>query len=256
MILMFGDVHGQFKHVLPIVQAQKPAAIIFLGDLDLEQPFEKEVADVVNLTEIYFIHGNHDTDTQNKYEYLFNSSLANRNLHGRIVLIDGVKVAGLGGVFREKVWGPRDDYDAARQADNYESYINSEIQASQWQRKRNNTLKPISGTVKVSPEIIGKMLKHKSTIFYDDWIHLYSQEADILVTHEAPCCHPYGFAAITELARGMKVKKSFHGHHHDRRDYSAYYESYGFKPHGVGLCGVSNQDGDLIKAGLLDHIRL
>ena len=33
MILMFGDVHSDFRHVLPVVQAEKPAAIIFLGDI-------------------------------------------------------------------------------------------------------------------------------------------------------------------------------------------------------------------------------
>ena len=47
MILMFGDVHGCFKHVLPVVQKMKPNAVIFLGDLDMERPFEQEVAEVV-----------------------------------------------------------------------------------------------------------------------------------------------------------------------------------------------------------------
>lgn len=175
MILMFGDVHGQFRHLAPIVRREQPAAIIFLGDLDLEQPFEKEVADVANMTEIFFIHGNHDTDSRKKYEYLFNSSLANRNLYGRVVLIDGVKVAGLGGVFREKVWCPRDDHDALPNFDNYDDFIKSEVQASQSQhmRERNTA---INNNVydRESPALIGKRLTHKSTIFYDDWINLYS----------------------------------------------------------------------------------
>jgi cytosine/adenosine deaminase-related metal-dependent hydrolase len=48
--------------------------------------------------------------------------------------------------------------------------------------------------------------------------------ADILVTHEAPSCHPYGFAAIDALARAMGVVRSFHGHQHD--DQSDAYAKY------------------------------
>ena len=94
MILMFGDVHGSFKHVLPIVQRDKPAAIIFLGDLQAKKPLEQELANVLGLTEVYFIHGNHDTDSKEEYDNLFNSKLADRNLHGKVTMIDGLRVAG------------------------------------------------------------------------------------------------------------------------------------------------------------------
>lgn len=114
MILMLGDVHGCFRHVLPVVQKVKPNAVIFLGDLDLERPFEQEVKEVMKLTELYFIHGNHDTDSAEKHDYLFNSSIADCNLHGRVVEIDGLKVAGLGGVFRERIWWPKDSADAGK----------------------------------------------------------------------------------------------------------------------------------------------
>ncbi|MGZ5802336.1 MAG: metallophosphoesterase family protein, partial [Burkholderiaceae bacterium] len=50
------------------------------------------------------IPGNHDTDETRHYDHLFGSTLADRNLHGRIETIAGVRIAGLGGVFRTKVW--------------------------------------------------------------------------------------------------------------------------------------------------------
>jgi len=55
----------------------------------------------------YFIHGNHDTDTEQAWANLMNSELADRCIDGRVVVLpDGTRLAGLGGVFREKVWAP------------------------------------------------------------------------------------------------------------------------------------------------------
>lgn len=255
MILMFGDVHGDFKHLLPVIQKEKPAAVIFLGDLDLDRPFELEVAQITKLTEVYFIHGNHDTDDQDKHNFLFNSCLADRNLHNRVVEIEGIRVAGLGGVFRESIWLPKDDVEAKSKYDNYDAFVEAEMQALIWQEARRNKASDKASSKTESPELVGKRLTYKSTIFYDEWLNLYSQQADILVTHEAPSCHPHGFAGITELARGMQVKRSFHGHHHDRLDYSAHYEKLGFEAYGVGLCGVSDCNGELVLAGKLDEIR-
>jgi hypothetical protein len=101
-----------------------------------------------------------------------------------------------------------------------------------------------------------ELLKHKSTIFYEDWINLYGQSANILVTHEAPSCHPHGFEIIDKLAQSMKVKYSFHAHHHDRLNYSAYDEELGFSAHGVGFCGVSDMYGGMISAGDFDEHRM
>ncbi|VEI47159.1 diadenosine tetraphosphatase [Actinobacillus equuli] len=48
-----------------------------------------------------------------------------------------------------------------------------------------------------------------------------NQQADILISHEAPRPHPQGFAVINQLARKMGVRKIFHGHHHDNFDYKS-----------------------------------
>lgn len=255
MILFFGDVHGKFKHVLPAVQKHKPAAVIFLGDMELSRPFEQEVAEVIKLTELYFIHGNHDTESAQNHDCLFNSTLANRNLHNQVVEIDGYRVAGLGGVFRQSIWYPEHDAFVDPKYSNYEEFVEAELQALKWQEMRQQKKLGIDESGSVSPLLNGKRLKHKSSIFYDDWANLCGQQADILVTHEAPCCHPYGFAGITELARAMKVKRTFHGHHHDHLDYSGHRDRLGFEAHGVGFCGISDETGALVRLGDYDLAR-
>lgn len=270
MILFFGDVHRNLIHVLPVVQQVKPAAIILLGDIQSSRPLHQELAEAMELTEVYFIHGNHDTDSKNDHDNLFNSALADRNLHGRIIEIDGHRVAGLGGIFRESIWYPRTNIDADPVFHSYDEYLSEGLMAERWKlyRKQAKAImnaeewKQYQQNVAEGwipdlpmPELVGKALTHKSSIFYDDWMSLYGETADILVTHEAPSCHPHGFKAIDSLAQSMNVKKTFHGHHHDCLDYSAHEPKLGYKAHGVGLRGVTDLDGKVIKAGQLDEQR-
>jgi predicted phosphodiesterase len=242
MILMFGDVHGSFKHVLPIVRRENPAAIIFLGDLQAQKPLEQELAKVLALTEVYFIHGNHDTGSQLDYDNLFNSKLADRNLHGRVVEIDGHRVAGLGGVFRGKIWWP-------------DPVENNSVHASYEDLERSLTTE--LAYHKISPaKAHGELRTHRSSIFYADWVNLFGQPADILVTHEAPSCHPHGFKVIDSLAQSMKAKFTFHGHHHDRLNYNSHEKRLGFSAHGVGYRGVSDMYGGMLLAGSQDEERM
>ena len=234
MILMFGDVHSDFSHVLPVVQAEKPSAIIFLGDLQAQHPLEQELAEVMGLTEVYFIHGNHDTDSKADYDNLFGSALADKNLHGRVVEIDGLRVAGLGGIFRESIWYPQTSAEIEPLYPDYKTYLKKAMGVEQG-------MEPPPG--------VGDALLHKSTIFWNEWIQLFGQQADILVTHEAPSCHPNGFKGIDVLAQSMRVKFAFHGHHHDRLNYAAHEESLGFSAHGVGLRGVSDMYGGMVLIG-------
>jgi len=97
--------------------------------------------------------------------------------------------------------------------------------------------------------------KHRSTIFPDEYFKLVGQSAEILVTHEAPSCHPHGFEAIDELARSLGVHTAFHGHQHDRLDYTGHRERMGFDAYGVGFCGITDQDGNIICAGDFDEQR-
>lgn len=228
-IYFCGDTHGNFQHVIDAVLEKRPAAIVFLGDLQARQPLEVELATIMDLTEVWYIHGNHDTDTDADFDHLFGSALAHRNLHGRVAEIAGYKVAGLGGVFRGHIWMPPG-------AKNFHTPREYTVKAGKDNRWRE-----------------GLPRKHYSSIFPTDYNYLASQRADILVTHEAPSVHPHGFSVIDELARSMRVTRSFHGHHHDRIDYSNHQDRLGFRAHGVGLCGISDINGDVVVAGKHDH---
>ena len=47
-----------------LVQEHQPAAVILLGDLQAKRPLEVELAPILDKTEVWFIHGNHDTDDE------------------------------------------------------------------------------------------------------------------------------------------------------------------------------------------------
>jgi predicted phosphodiesterase len=230
-IFFAGDTHGNFEHIIQAVHQHRPAAVVFLGDLQPQRPLEQELQPILDLTEIWWIHGNHDTDSDADYDNLFQSALADRNLHGRVVEIAGMRIAGLGGVFRGQVWIPPDEI----RHETPEAYTALCGKGNHWR-----------GSL---PR------KHRSSIFPTDYARLVSERADILVTHEAPSSHPHGFDAIDELARSLSADKLFHGHHHDRLDYSEHRESLGFAAFGVGFCGITDQDGRVIVAGEFDEAR-
>lgn len=104
-VLYCGDPHGQFGHTLRAAAALHPSAVNLLGDLELARPMHKELAPILEW--VWFIHGNHDTDSEVHWARIRDSPLAARNLHGRVAkLPDGIRIAGLGGVFWESVWHP------------------------------------------------------------------------------------------------------------------------------------------------------
>jgi hypothetical protein len=148
-----------------------------------------------------------------------------------VVEIAGQRIAGLGGVFREQVWAP----PASWAFETPKEYIAKCGKGNRWRD--------------------GLPRKHHSSIFPVDYYQLAGQRADILVTHEAPSAHQHGFTAIDELAHSLGVNKTFHGHHHDRLDYSAERTRLGFDAFGVGLRGITDQNGQVIRPGDLDAAR-
>ena len=229
-IFFCGDVHGNFQHIVEAVKEHAPAAIVLLGDIQAQRPLEQELAAILDETEVWFIHGNHDTDSVADYDNLFGSALAHRNLDGRIVEIAGVRIAGLGGIFRGQVWMPPESWGAL----SAKEYTRTVGQENRWRD--------------------GLPLKHRSTIFRETYELLAKQGANVLVTHEAPSAHPYGFDAIDELARSLRVTTAFHGHHHDRIDYSEHWDRIGHKAFGVGFCGITDLDGMVIRVGDFDTV--
>jgi predicted MPP superfamily phosphohydrolase len=223
-ILIAGDLHGHKHHLESIVENHRPDALILLGDIGAVAPLEIFLADVIAQTAVWWIPGNHDTDTELFYQNSFGSALADRNLHGRVVEIAGVKVAGLGGVFRSRIWWPPRD----SQYRNYTEYQRTA------RSKRPTRLRDV-------PSVDERT--HMSTIFPDVVAELSRKRADILVTHEAPGYHENGFAVLDDLARSLHVQKSFHGHHHQ---FASYGDKHGYTGFGVGYCEVMNLSGEVL----------
>ncbi|NBA13457.1 metallophosphoesterase family protein [Aeromonas caviae] len=204
MILFCGDPHGKFDHIIQHVQLEQPAAVIILGDLCLAQPFEQTFSPILALTDIWFIHGNHDTDEVQYHDHLF--ECPERNLHGRVVEIDGVNIAGLGGIFRRQIWYPPEQPRCVTRQD----FLAHCGKGNLWRN--------------------GLPRKHRSSIFPEDIKLFRGLNADILVSHEAPHKHPHGFRVIDELAHSLGATKIIHGHHHNAYSYDSQdYLNVGFR---------------------------
>ena len=206
-ILFFGDPHGDFEPVFEAVERMQPEAIVLLGDLQAQRPLHIELAQIRGKTEIWFIHGNHDTDSDEDFDNLFHSELGDRNLDGQVQTIAGYRIAGLGGVFRDKVWNPSLPLQHA-------AFVSAQRMAAHSRRGRSGIEVDLRSTWRG-----GILRKHHSSIFPDVYQRLSKMKADILVTHEAPSAHAHGFAAIDELAICLGAKLVVHGHHHDSIDY-------------------------------------
>lgn len=189
-ILFAGDPHGKFDQINAAVIKYKPEAVVLLGDYDLDLPFEDYLKPTANISKIFWIHGNHDFSKKQWHDNLFKSAYASHSIHLKVVEVAGIRIAGLGGVFLSKVWYPP--------------------AIPKWMNK-SHFLKFQPSNVKKQ----GGLLKHRSAIWPNEFDRLKKLNADILVTHEAPSCHKFGFDVIDELARAMGVKKIFHGHHHE-----------------------------------------
>lgn len=190
IIFICGDPHGDFSHIIRAALVERPLAVILLGDMDLTSNLDEVLKPLLGVTEILWIHGNHDTDTESTYDNLFQSDRC-RNLHGKILTVHGRRIAGLGGVFRSKVWDGQQQAWFRSPAD----YLAVCGKGNRWRD--------------------GLPLKHRSTLFPSDFDAFLGERADVLVTHEAPVEHPHGFSVISELAQRLNVEVAFHGHHHE-----------------------------------------
>jgi predicted phosphodiesterase len=219
-ILFAGDPHGNFRPLIEAVRKCRPKAVVLLGDYDLDRPLEHYLAEIIGQTEIWWIAGNHDFQTPDKFHNLFHSSLSSYGLHLRVQEIAGLRIAGLGGIFLGRVWYP----PAQPKWINKQHFLNSQ-----------RTQFPVHEL----------SLKYKSAIWHDEFEAMKALQADILVTHEAPSSHRFGFAAIGELASAMGVKQVFHGHLHE--NYSATIRR-NIRVVGVADQMVADLAGDLVNA--------
>lgn len=210
-IAFVGDPHGDYSCIARMMSCGAPSSAVFLGDMDLEVPFDEQARPLLSAgSDVRYIHGNHDTDREEWHDNLFCSQLgAKANLNGRVAELSGLRVAGLGGVFREKVWHPRNG-DGEPRFRTRQEFIDAN-RRSLWRG--------------------GLPRGQRSTIFWEDIEALADERADVLVTHEAPSCHRYGFGEIDFLAEVLGARLVVHGHHH---------ESYEARlPSGIRVVGLS-----------------
>ena len=224
-IFFCGDPHGTFDQINEAARLYSPDAMVILGDLQPPAPLHVVLEEALAYTDIWWIPGNHDTDSDEFYDRLWRSELAGHNLHGRVACVAGMRIGGLGGVFRGQIWMPDGNPNYYSPA----TFMRRVGQGNIWRG--------------------GVPRRHRSTIFPSVYGNLQRQKADILVTHEAPSCHKKGFCALDRLAKTMGVKWLFHGHQHEDR-------AYGMQglilTRAVGYNGIVNLKGEVVVEAKLD----
>jgi len=241
-LLFCGDPHGRFDHIVAAAERWPGVPVILLGDLEPQEPLPQLLGPVWART--WLIHGNHDSEHEAVARHVWSEVAQAQCLHARVVeLASGLRVAGLGGVFRERVWHP----DRAGQTGGQPRWFN---------RKAHEHATPRQDRWRE-----GVPMVHWSSIYPDDWQALQAQRCDVLVVHEAPGYHPNGMPLLDELARAMGAKLVVHGHHHDRLDSRSVWTSQGFQSFGVGLRGITwiephTGEAEVVVPGELDEARM
>ncbi|MBV8612209.1 MAG: metallophosphoesterase [Acetobacteraceae bacterium] len=205
MTLAFiGDIHQQWHCVeagLAALDTPLEAAVL-LGDMQCDRALDELAAPLLSRgVAVFWIFGNHDNDGgpamwANLTDPARNRLTAPGALHGRVAEIGGLRIAGLGGTFRPRVWEPPEPPRLRARA---ELPADLAAMAGHWPEAHRAALAHSLGAAAVWPEDVAR---------------LSTMRADVLVAHEAPSSHPVGKAVIDELARRMGARLVVHGHHH------------------------------------------
>jgi len=232
-ILFCGDPHGRFDQVYDASTRYRPDAIVLLGDIGPTAPLSELMSPVLEAgVQVCWIPGNHDTDNEQEYDWLYSDRQTPglHCIHGAVHVVRGkngaqLRLAGLGGIFRGKAWAPPGFVGGVCPEYGLTSheYLSRMGKGNRWRG--------------------GLPLRHRSTIFADQWLSLAQLRADVLVTHEAPAFHENGFAVLHQLAVMMGVTRSFHGHHHQNFDYGQHDGVHAF---GVGIHGIMDLWGEVL----------
>lgn len=217
-VLFFGDTHGHFDHVNDYVRTYKPESIVFLGDLQPKQHLHDMFKDIDRTSQVWFIHGNHDADTEHQEKLMFKSPWACRNINGKVITLpSGLRLCGLGGVFRGEIWMP----PMEEKFNSWTAYVKER------KHKSNFAL---------------KQRRHRTTIFPNVFKKMNHLKTDVFVTHQAPSKHEMGFECLDKLAEALDTKFWCHGHHHEYLTY----EYPNMTVCGAPYRGVVNLKGELL----------
>ena len=206
-ILFVGDPHRNLAPILRACAVDSPGTLILLGDCDLAEPLAQAFAPAIRRGwDIRWILGNHDTETEAAYD---NLTTAPGDLGLRVTTLGRLRIAGLPGVFKPRVWHPTEGPPSFQTRTAFQAALRP---GEAWRD--------------------GLPLFHRDTIFPEDFQQLSALRYDILVTHEAPSSHPHGFAVIDALAATCGARLIVHGHHH--QSYEALLPN-GIRVRGLGL---------------------
>jgi predicted phosphodiesterase len=203
-IVFIGDIHQNWHFVEAGLAALStpPRAAVLLGDIQCDRPLDELAAPLLKRgIAVHWIHGNHDND--GGPEMWANLAAPGRNpltapgaLHAKVVPIEGIRIAGLGGTFRPRVWSPP---SRPRLRHRHQLAADLTSLGAAYGPNQREALRHSLTTAAIWPEDIDT---------------LASENTDILVTHEAPGSHPAGNAVLDTLARTMGARMIVHGHHH------------------------------------------
>jgi predicted phosphodiesterase len=235
-IVFIGDIHQQWDRVARGLAAwnDTPTAAVLLGDIECTRPLDQLAAPLLDRSiAVHWIFGNHDNDGgpemwANLVEPTRNPRTASGALHGRVTEVAGLRIAGLGGTFRPRVWVPPAPPRVHRREDLLDDLAQP---GTAWRDDHLNAMAHSLGTAAIWPE---------------DYETLAQQRADILVTHEAPASHPAGNGALDALARAMGARLIVHGHHHVTYRAVA---ADGMRAMGVASAWATHQDGTVLWRG-------
>lgn len=239
-VVFIGDVHRHWRYVAEGLarSPRRPRVAVLLGDMECDRPLDEAAAPLLDAgIEVHWIWGNHDYDGgPEMWTNLVDAARNPRTRHGalnaRVAEIGGLRVAGLGGTFRRRVWEPPGSPRLRARAELIEDM--AEL-GPEWSEEQRRSMADALAAMAIWPEDVEALL---------------SSRADVLVTHEAPSSHPQGVPAIDEIARRMGARLVIHGHHHVC--YRARAED-GLQVQGVGAgCGVG-LDGRVWWAGEPDR---
>ena len=207
-LVFAGDPHRNFAPILRACAAAVPGTLILLGDCECDLPLPQRLAAAIAAGwVVYWILGNRDTDTVSVYDNLV-AAFPQGDIGGRVVEAAGLRIAGLSGVFKPRVWHPLECEPP--QFHTRGEFLHALRPTEHWRG--------------------GLPLWHRDTIFPEDFDRLRKLRFDVLVTHEAPSSHRHGFAAIDALAHDAGARLIVHGHHHQSYDATL--------PNGVAVRGL------------------
>ena len=235
-VVFIGDVHQRWDLVAAGLAALPalPEAAVLLGDMQCDRPLDALTAPLraAGLV-LHWIFGNHDADGgpemwANLTDPARNPATAAGALHGRVAEIGGLRIAGLGGTFRPRIWDPPEPPRLHGRA-----ALAADLRGlgAHWPEDHRAALAASLGGLAIWPEDVAR---------------LADQRADILVTHEAPSAHPAGKAPLEALARAMGARLIVHGHHHTTYRARA---ADGLEAQGVASAAGVAQDGVVLWTG-------